>query len=369
MPLWPARQLHLECYPPVPEHMSLPWNSADELLLDAGDPPQPTLILNDRHGALCCGLQAGGPERQLRVWTDSFCAREAIRLNSSTNGLPLPEMLSLEQLESVSGVRQVLIQIPKNHDLLAFQLSIIARQCPEATVHLAGMARHLPVALLNRLESLADSYSQSRVIRKARMITLQGLSGFLQPDDQLWQGYSQDDMRINALPGVFCRDRLDPGTRVLLNHLPADIRGKVCDLGCGNGVLALSIKHQHPQTGVLACDDSELAVSSVQHNVQTLDLNLEVLHSNALSETDAHFDWILCNPPFHDGHTQQTEIAETMFRDAARHLTTDGQFLIVANRHLPYLPVLRRLYADVRVISADRRFSVYHCRSPKKARS
>ena len=175
MPVWHSDrlkqgQLNLECYPPVPEHISLPWNSADELLLEQSDPALPTLILNDRHGALSCGLTSD----KVSVWTDSYCATAAIHRNTSANDLPAPDIRTQDNLSALGDVAQVLIQIPKNHDLLAMQLGWIAAYWPEAQVHLAGMAKHVPVSLLNWLEHHADNYEQSRVERKARRISIRG---------------------------------------------------------------------------------------------------------------------------------------------------------------------------------------------------
>lgn len=357
MPQWPARQLDLTCFPPVPEHVSLPWNSADELLVEHAADNVPTLIFNDRHGALGCAL----PEAQ--VWTDSFCAAKALADNASRNGIERPPACRWSELASLKGVGQVLIQIPKTHDQLKLQLSLIQRYWPEATVCLAGMAKHVPVALLNWLENKASHYEQSRVIRKARIITLKGLAGFASGDDQNWTGYSYGGLTLNALPGVFCRDRADIGSQVLLNHLPEDIAGKVCDLGCGNGLLALTVKKRFPDTDVFAVDDSEFAVLSTEANASGNDLEIRVLQSNALSEVNEDLDWVLCNPPFHDGHRQLTQIADTMFRDAATHLTPDGTLLVVANRHLPYYQSLKRLFSKVDALSADKRFTIYRCQN------
>ena len=357
MPQWPARQLDLTCFPPVPEHVSLPWNSADELLLEHAAANTPTLIFNDRHGALGCAL----PEAE--VWTDSFCAAQALEANATHNDIERAPARQWLDLATLTDIKQVLIQIPKTHDLLKLQLSLIQRHCPEATVYLAGMAKHVPVALLNWLENNAVHYEQSRVIRKARSVTLTGLSAFASATDQDWTGYTQGELTLNGLPGVFCRDRADLGSQVLLEHLPEKIAGKVCDLGCGNGLLALTVKHRFPDTEVYAVDDSEFAVLSTQANARDNHLELKALQSNALSEVDTAFDWILCNPPFHDGHRQLTQIADTMFRDAAAHLTPDGTLMVVANRHLPYYQPLKRLFRHVDALSADKRFTVYRCQN------
>jgi 16S rRNA (guanine1207-N2)-methyltransferase/23S rRNA (guanine1835-N2)-methyltransferase len=223
------------------------------------------------------------------------------------------------------------------------------------------MAKHIPVALLNWLEAHSEDYIQHPITRKARLMTLRGLSRFTGLVD-IWQGYQYQGMSVEALPGVFGRQQLDPGAAVLLAHLPADAEGTVCDLGCGNGILSLALSHQIPGARIIATDDSELAVLSARRNATANALkNIEVRQGNALSGVTETLDWILCNPPFHDGHKELTNIAQLMFRDAARQLSPTGTLLVIANRHLPYQPMLKRLFRSVRVISGDKRFSLYRC--------
>ena len=49
-----------------------------------------------------------------------------------------------------------------------------------------------------------------------------------------------DEIGFWSQPGVFSWDRIDPGSALLLVHLPA-LSGRGADLGCGIGVLARSV--------------------------------------------------------------------------------------------------------------------------------
>ena len=62
---------------------------------------------------------------------------------------------------------------------------------------------------------------------------------------------------------VFSREKLDIGTRFLLDHLPA-VEGPahVVDLGCGNGVVGLAIAATAPEAHVTFVDESFMAVAS-----------------------------------------------------------------------------------------------------------
>ncbi len=49
-----------------------------------------------------------------------------------------------------------------------------------------------------------------------------------------------DNLGLCTQPGIFSWDRLDPGTALLLRHLPS-LSGKGADLGCGLGILSLAV--------------------------------------------------------------------------------------------------------------------------------
>ncbi|MDF1764463.1 MAG: methyltransferase [Oleibacter sp.] len=359
---WSARDLKLECFPIVPSHVSLPWDAADDYLLEQIDlleesNPTDILILNDRYGALACALPSA------HSWVDSFCGHQALSHNRQRNGLSFQPRLTHDQAFTLEGISHIVIRIPKDHDLLREQLSQVGQNYPDAEVWLAGMAKHVPVSLLNWLENNAEQYQQLPIQRKARLIKLAGLKKFIQPT--AIAGYSYNKLKLNAVPGVFGRHQIDLGARVMLQYLPQDLQGRVCDLGCGNGILALSVAQHCLQTNtlvnVIATDDSELAVISAKDNALRHGFDIDVRHGHSLSEVSETLDWVLCNPPFHDGHKQLTNIADVMFKDATRALKQDGQLLVVANRHLPYFPMLKRLFSRVDLISDDKRFNIYQC--------
>lgn len=356
MPTWSTADIELSCYPAVPEHVSLPWDSADEYLLREADTaiPANTLILNDRHGALYCALPGAN------TWTDSFCARQATHNNARANNLTPPEFISYSDFSDLNNIRQVLIQIPKQKDQLADQLRLIGLYCPQATVLLAGMAKHIPISTLNWLESLADDYEQLRIEKKARLLRIKGLKQFASEQASL-TGYDIDELTLKGLPGVFSRDHLDPGAEVFRQYFP-DLHDKViCDLGCGNGILAITLAKASTRCTIIATDDSELATLSAQANATTNGVQIDVRHGNALSAVPEKLDYVFCNPPFHDGNKQLTNIAFNMFADAHKKLKKDGVLLVVANRHLPYTSALKKHFRKVRLISDNKRFNVYYC--------
>lgn len=356
MTYWPDTKLELECYPKVPDHIARPWDAADEYLFREVNTTLPTLIINDRYGALSCLF----PEQS--CWIDSACAIQSAKANRErnniqantinlTNGTPIPPQ-----------TQQVVIKIPKSFDLLKFWLTKCQQELPQDTEYwLAGMAKHIPVSWLNWLQQHSQQYQQYRIEKKARLIRLTR-PNITAPKNN---SYHHEGLTITTPPGVFARNNIDIGSQVLIPHLRQINHGTVCDLGCGNGLLSLIMKKQRPELTVIATDDSWLAQQTTVYNAQNNNLAIRAYHGNALEAIRDPLDWVVCNPPYHDGHKELTNIAINMFEQAAAKLKPDGGLLVVANRHLPYLKPLRNNFAQVKVTEQTSKFSVYLCKHPK----
>jgi len=176
--------------------------------------------------------------------------------------------------------------------------------------------------------------------------------------------------RVDALglwsePGVFSWDRLDPGTALLLEQLPEAMPGCGMDLCCGHGVLAHAIvQRAHPgpsclhlvdaDARALACARLNLAHARPQVCFHWLDATVETL--------PARLDWIVCNPPFHQGAVRSTELGQRIVARACAALRPGGALWLVANRQLPYERVLRAGCAESRCVVQREGFKVLYGR-------
>ncbi len=349
---WQDITLKLECWPPLPEHIAKAWDAADEYLWQECDKNTSTLIINDRYGALACALP------QASRWLDSQSAAQAAEHNLQR--LAARSAPAFFAAENLPKAKQVLIKVPKNFELLHFYLaSCQAQLAPDTEYLLAGMSKHWPISWLNWLEEHSH-YQQLPLHKKARLVKLK-LKAL--PKVPLWRGYDYADLKLEALPGVFARDKLDIGSRVLLENIPK-LYGDLCDLGCGNGLLGLSLAQKNTLNSLTLCDDSYLAVISAKHNAKQLaQPPVHCVHSDGLAQISTQFDVIVCNPPFHDGHKELTNIALMMFAQSKKHLKAGGTLFVIANRHLPYLGALKKHFKRVDSIAADTRFSLYQCQN------
>lgn len=349
------------------------WDSADEYLLqwlsEQGIPPQAnTLIINDAFGALTLSLGQYTPDQL----NDSFLSQRAAQENAQRNQLSLNGVQRSALIPGQMPVyRLVVIKIPKSLQLLEHQL-LQLRHCidSDTIVVAAGMVKHLPAATTQLLERVIGPTEASLAKKKARLFFSPVSAAPLAEDAPSDGGLSphvvrdsQFDLELVNYPGTFSATKLDIGARLLLENLPALAPGsRVIDLGCGNGVLGIAATRQQTNCRVDFVDESYSAIDSaresVRRNVPESDhCHFHIGHSLEGFEEESA-DEILNNPPFHQQNAIGDFIANTMFRDAHRVLRNGSRLTVVANRHLGYHLILKKLFGNCRLTASNPKFVV-----------
>ncbi|MEI9964506.1 MAG: class I SAM-dependent methyltransferase [Caulobacteraceae bacterium] len=148
-------------------------------------------------------------------------------------------------------------------------------------------------------------------------------------------------------PGIFSWDRVDPGSALLMRTLPA-LAGRGADLGCGVGVLALRVLESPAVAALALVDLDRRAVEAARRNLAG-EARADVAWADALSPgaTPEGLDFVVMNPPFHDGGAEDRRLGQAFVAAAARGLRPGGMLWMVANRHLPYERPLAERFARV----------------------
>jgi 16S rRNA G1207 methylase RsmC len=335
------------------------WDSADELILQhvAQIPPQDleskrVLILNDNWGALSCSLE----NLDVTVYTDSFSSAKAIELNSEGRVHPI------HRLENLKGPYHfALIKIPKNMSFFEDMLChTSAHLAPGAKVICGYMVKHQAKASFELLNKIIGNTSTSLAQKKARLI----FSLFEKQKTQSpypIQITIEDFFPITNHSAVFSREKLDIGTRFLLEHIPKTNYKTILDLGCGNGLIGIAAKKQNPQAHIILSDDSMMAVESAKTNFGRHFKNEEAqfLWTHCYeNQKSGSLDFVICNPPFHQGNTLNDSIARQMFKDAFDALVIGGALRVIGNTHLRYAQALDQIFGNVRTIATHPKFAI-----------
>jgi 16S rRNA (guanine1207-N2)-methyltransferase len=170
--------------------------------------------------------------------------------------------------------------------------------------------------------------------------------------------------QLVSCPGVFAGDRLDDGAAALIAGMKIAPDADVLEIGCGTGLPGLAALRRGAR--VTLVDVSARAVASARRTLAANgypDVPVLLSHGAATVEGQT-FDTVITNPPFHQGHGVDFEVAHGFMCEAARVLRYGGHLYLVANAFLKYEPWLKESFARVDVAWEDRRFKVWHAEKP-----
>ncbi len=177
---------------------------------------------------------------------------------------------------------------------------------------------------------------------------------------------------IYSKPGQFGWDKIDRGSEFLISEInkiftDRSIAIERClDLGCGYGFLTIASRHLPIKHRVLT-DNNAAALISAQRNCAHLNLNAEVIASDAGATIKGNFDLILCNPPFHQGFSIDGDLTDKFLFSAKQLLAVTGAAYFVVNQFIPLEKKAQSHFKMVKVIAQNKSFKVVElCKESRK---
>ncbi len=135
------------------------------------------------------------------------------------------------------------------------------------------------------------------------------------------------DLKFKTTWGLFSPKGVDEGSRLLLDLMEINEDDDTIDLGCGYGVLGLTMAKLAPKGEHLLVDKDFVAIEYSQTNARLNKLdNTEVFLSNGFNQVgDRRFDLIVSNLPAKTGK----ELYYLYFYDALARLNPGGRIYVV----------------------------------------
>jgi 16S rRNA (guanine1207-N2)-methyltransferase len=322
-------------------------------------PEAPVLFYNAQVGA------ALGPEWRARL----HCLQP---LKPAADTLTLAGFQVVEEVTTPTPLAMLLIS-PHKRETRARMAEALAALQPGGTLVVAGENAAGPRSYE---KALAAELPLDGVLSRghARVFWARRPDTGVPPGLQAWLAEGEDravaEGRFLTRAGLFSADGIDAASALLVQHMPAGMRGVVADVGAGWGFLAAE--------ALLRCGGIT-ALELYEADRRGLELsarNLARVRAAATGTDDlppriglhwvdvthgigkARHDWVLMNPPFHDGKAEDASLGQRFIAAAATSLKPNGRLLMVANRHLPYAAVLAKHFRRVEALAEDARFRV-----------
>jgi 16S rRNA (guanine1207-N2)-methyltransferase len=270
-------------------------------------------------------------KRQIRVFSQDFGDYNYLKSCGAKAEFGLMPSLA-------SSAQDIVLILPRERERLGMMLhSLSASMNPDSILWLAGENRAGIKSSAKRLIPYFQSVSK---IDNARHCTLLRASNPTPPGPfdldshkKIWSlTYAGTEINLVSLPGTFAHGKLDKGTGLLLETLEKlKPGGQVLDFACGNGVIGLSLLSLNPSCTMTLLDVSAVALESARLSLAINGMTATVLASDGLSHLEGSFDWIISNPPFHQGIRNDLDIANWLKEHFSRveTLQSDKGFRVV----------------------------------------
>lgn len=167
-------------------------------------------------------------------------------------------------------------------------------------------------------------------------------------------------LKFTSDNGVFCKDRLDFGTRLLLENIPwHEVGDSILDVGCGYGPIGI-IASKMTDASVMMCDVNKRALHLAEMNCKDNNVSATVVESNCYENIQLRFDCIITNPPIRAG---KKVVYEIVF-GAKEHLNDNGLLFLVIHKDQGAKSLLKDLEKeyDVEVLDKEKGFFVIKCK-------
>lgn len=153
--------------------------------------------------------------------------------------------------------------------------------------------------------------------------------------------------------GVFSKKRVDFGSDLLINSTPS-ITGEILDIGCGYGVIGISLARLNTSAAkVTMIDINERAVDLANRNIQLNNANnARALQSDGFTNVVGNFDVIVSNPPIRTGK----KVIYPLFEQSINYLNTKGSIYLVIQKKQgakSAFDKLETIYGNCEVINKD----------------
>lgn len=172
------------------------------------------------------------------------------------------------------------------------------------------------------------------------------------------------DMRLKfrSCDSVFSKNEIDEGTRTLLDTIfsKVELSGSGLDLGCGYGVIGISIIKKLG----LTCDFVDVngvAVELTRHNIilNGVRTGAKVIKNDGLQGVDTKYDFIVTNPPIKTGKATLFRLMDESFE----HLNEGGTLTLVIRKshgEESLKKKLTELFGNCEILKRNKGYYILH---------
>jgi 16S rRNA (guanine1207-N2)-methyltransferase len=264
---------------------------------------------------------------------------------------------------------RIFIRIPQERETIFMLCHAAASELTsEGEVILYGMNDEGMRSVEEKLESIFEVVETILTKRHARIVRAQHIKKGVALKTRLedWAAHvtltiGDQTLSLLSYPGTFAHGHIDPGTRLLLKHLPTlEPTSRVLDFGAGIGTISAVLYSQEPGVSVDLLDVNAVALAAAIKNIP----HARTFISDGLGAVkEFTYDFIVSNPPVHLQREQTLEILRSFLQAGKSLLSLYGEIRFVVQQTTPIKPLLKSLDVSGHELATDGTYTVWQIKN------
>jgi 16S rRNA (guanine1207-N2)-methyltransferase len=170
---------------------------------------------------------------------------------------------------------------------------------------------------------------------------------------------------FHTVPGLFSWREIDKGTELLLNLIPPNITGDVCDLGCGYGALGISLaKREAGISSITGVDIDARAISMWELNLEKFNIKIgkslwfnisELYHNRAYH---GRYNVVIANIPWHTEGLVDRTLVDLFLNTAKVILKSGGELYVVGQREAKLPDIFEKLFKKSTILANQKGYII-----------
>lgn len=140
--------------------------------------------------------------------------------------------------------------------------------------------------------------------------------------------FEKYDFLFTSDNGVFSKNMIDYGSRVLLESFSKNEEKSLLDVGCGYGTFGICLKKVYTDLEVDMVDVNERALNLAKINAENNNVDVNIYKSFAYENVKKTYDIIVSNPPVRAGK----DVVMCILSNAYEHLNANGSLWVVLQK-------------------------------------
>ncbi|MGL4338774.1 MAG: class I SAM-dependent methyltransferase [Turicibacter sp.] len=159
------------------------------------------------------------------------------------------------------------------------------------------------------------------------------------------------NLKFETQQDLFSPKKIDEGTLAMLSVIHFNTDDKVCDLGCGYGVVGILAAALIGPDQVVMVDSHDDAIKIAKQNMKLNHLeDIQIIASDGFAHVnEKNFTKIITHPPYHVDFSVPKSFIEKGFN----RLTIGGSLYMVTKRLDWYKNKMKSIFGNVQVFEID----------------